>query len=57
MQDYRVYYLDRDGRIDRFEAIIADDDDTAMRRATEAAQTRPYELWCRGRLVAKSPNR
>lgn len=54
MTDYKLYYLDGDGRIGRAHLVRADSDDDAL---VQARKLRPpahrCELWLKNRLVAK----
>jgi len=55
MLDYRLYFLDGGGRIDRVQPFTATGDDDARAHAEVWAKKSPYELWCGPRMVAKSP--
>lgn len=54
MAYYRLYFLNRDGHIQRVEDFEAPDDRAAI--ATAAREpVRPIELWCAGRRVEQWP--
>lgn len=53
---YRLYLLSEVGdHFVAFEEIEAPDDVEAVRLATEKADGRPHELWCRKRKVHAHP--
>jgi hypothetical protein len=51
--NYRLYRLDRSGRIDAAEWIEADHDEDAKSKAQALFCAEGYELWDRQRLVAR----
>lgn len=51
MPAYRIYRLDRAGKIESAEWIAADDDEQAMELARQKGL--PCEVWERGRLVGR----
>lgn len=54
MAYYRLYFMDpRSGHISAFEAIEAEDDETAVRLAEAHLGWQPLELWCQGRKVRR----
>lgn len=53
MRDYRIYYLDVNGRIVRREAIRSDTDEHALARLDPPRQNAAVELWELGRLVKR----
>lgn len=55
MSDYRVYTLDRQGRILSAEWIAADSDAKAIDLVTNRDGTAACEIWLRERLVASLP--
>jgi hypothetical protein len=53
VRDYRVYYLDEDGRVVRREALRCESDEQAL-AVLEAPRPEPVvELWDLGRLVKR----
>ena len=54
MRDYRIYYLDRTGRITRREPLRAENDERAIALLEDARQEHAIELWEQGRLVLKT---
>ena len=53
MRDYRVYYLDANGRIFRRESIRCPNDDHALARLDPPRPKDTVELWELGRLVKR----
>lgn len=54
MRDYRIYYVDRGGRITRREALRAENDERAIARLDHRREEPGVELWEQGRLVLKT---
>lgn len=52
MQDYRVYRLNRDGRIIRGEYVAATDDESAIRMVRDLAPVSDCEIWLGNRKIA-----
>lgn len=56
MIEYRVYQLDRDGRIEGpAEILHAEDDDAALIKAQRYLKDRALEIWADDRRVAFIP--
>ena len=55
MYDYRLYLLDRQGKIVSAEWVAADSDEEALSRARARDQDERWELWHRDRFVARAP--
>lgn len=53
MPSYRLYRLDRAGKIITAEWVEADDDASAEQHARDSGVPETLELWDRTRLVAK----
>lgn len=53
MRDYRVYYLDANGRVFRREAIRCASDELALARLDPPRSSGAVELWELGRLVKR----
>jgi len=53
MSEYRLYYLDRDGHIQRAVELECAGDEQAIRFAREHLDQQGLELWQRDRVVAK----
>ena len=53
MRDYRVYYLDANGRVARREALRCASDEHALARLDPPRQNAVVELWELGRLVKR----
>ena len=53
MVGYRLYFLDREGRIQAARELDCDGDDLAIARAEQEADGRPMELWQRARVVKR----
>jgi hypothetical protein len=53
MRIYRLYSLDQSGHIFQAQELAARDDSDACAQANEVTRNR-WELWDRGRLVARS---
>lgn len=54
MVGYRVYIMDWQGiHIEDVDAIMADDDTDAVRKACRRFDRRPWELWQGGRMIRK----
>ena len=51
--EYRLYLLDRSGRIYHSDDFVSENDETAMAYAQELSQGRPAELWQYARVVGK----
>ncbi|HEX4180100.1 MAG TPA: hypothetical protein VHY32_04870 [Caulobacteraceae bacterium] len=54
--DYRLYFLDRAGRIQRFEAYSRDTDEAAVLLTKAKICDQPIELWQQDRFIAKFPS-
>jgi hypothetical protein len=55
LQDYRLYFLARSGRIERGRQLSCEDDADAVRQAWSHANGSAMELWQGGRLVKSFP--
>jgi hypothetical protein len=55
LQDYRLYFLARTGRIERGRELACEDDAEAIRQAAAYAVGEAVELWQAGRLVKSFP--
>ena len=53
VRDYRVYYLDANGRVVRREALRSANDEHALARLDPPRQNAVVELWELGRLVKR----
>lgn len=53
MHTYRIYHLDRDGRIVVRRTFRAPGDEAALEQLSQAADGRAVELWNGGRLVRR----
>jgi hypothetical protein len=53
MREYRLYFLDRDGHIQRALELECAGDEQAIRFARERLDSQGLELWQRDRVVAK----
>lgn len=53
---YRLYRLDRAGKIEGADWIEAEGDENAVRQAEDRAGSGRFELWERERLVSRSGN-
>ena len=53
MVQYRLYFLDGVGRIERSHEFEAEDDATAMKIAQSWREGRAMELWSRNRKVKR----
>lgn len=54
MPDYRLYFLDAEGRIrSRVDLTDLEDDESAIREAEALRQARAAELWERGLIVKR----
>jgi hypothetical protein len=54
MPEYRIYKIDRDGRISSPPDVEeCSDDHEAIAKAEQRASTQPREVWLNERLVAK----
>ncbi len=51
MAEYRLYLLDRGGRIMRAVAFTCEDDEAAVQMAESHCAGQPAELWQLGRFV------
>jgi len=51
MQQYRLYFFDGSGHIEKSHEFEADDDLKAIRISVGWREGRPMELWQRGRRV------
>lgn len=54
MPSYRLYRLDRAGKIVSADWLQANADDEALRQACEQMDGTPFELWDRNRLIRSS---
>ena len=55
MSEYKLYCLDRNGRITRRLDLEASDDDRALEAARDLQPHTDRELWCGARKVAFLP--
>jgi len=55
LQDYRLYFLARTGRIERGRELACEDDAEAIKQAATYAVGVAMELWQAGRLVKSFP--
>jgi hypothetical protein len=53
MAEYRVYAIGGDGHIVKSMPLICDDDNQAVREATEFREGHTLEIWSGERLVAR----
>jgi hypothetical protein len=53
LRDYRVYYLDANGRVFRRESIRCANDELALARLDRPRANAAVELWELGRLVKR----
>ena len=53
MRDYRVYYLDANGRVFRRETVRCESDERALVRLEPPGRDGAVELWEFGRLVRR----
>lgn len=53
MREYRLYFLDGGGHIQRVEIASADDDGGVMRTAREHPDGAGIEVWDEGRFVGE----
>lgn len=56
MVDYRLYILDRNGRIQTADWIVADNDEEAVELSRKDPRCACCELWKNRRLIAKFSN-
>lgn len=57
MRDYRVYYLDANGRVLRREVLRAENDARAIALVSQPHTEAAVELWDLGRLVKRIDGR
>lgn len=57
MRDYRVYYLDENGRVLRREALRCNSDEQAIALLDQPRPEPVVELWDLGRLVKRLDGR
>jgi len=53
MLEYRLYLLDRDGRVSRGEAFVSENDESAMIHARQISDGHTAEVWQYARVVGK----
>jgi hypothetical protein len=57
VRDYRVYYLDENGRVLRREVLRSENDERAMAMIEKPRAEAAVELWDLGRLVKRFDGR
>ncbi|HEX6860050.1 MAG TPA: hypothetical protein VF138_07625 [Caulobacteraceae bacterium] len=57
MRDYRVYYLDENGKVVRREVLRCENDDRAIALLDQPRPEPVVELWDLGRLVTRMDGR
>jgi hypothetical protein len=55
MPDYRLYFVNGQGRFERVSELVADHDRVAIDGASMRRSTVAMELWCGARKVAEWP--
>ncbi len=53
MADYRVYFIDSNGRFCAVEVVQADTDEAAITQAETLREGKPVEVWSAARSVAR----
>jgi hypothetical protein len=56
LRDYRVYYLDANGRVLRREALLSESDERAIALLEQSRSHPVIELWELGRFVKRIVN-
>jgi hypothetical protein len=51
MEEYRAYFIGRDGHFNGFEPLICADDEAAIERAKRLVNKHGVEIWSGPRLV------
>jgi hypothetical protein len=53
VQEYRAYFVGRDGHFNGFEPIVCADDSAAIEKARRLVNRHGIELWSGARLVVR----
>jgi hypothetical protein len=51
MEEYRAYFVGRDGHFNGFEPFVCADDEAAIEKAKRLINKHGIEIWCGARLV------
>jgi hypothetical protein len=51
MRDYRLYFLDGEGRVEKAHEFLAETDSEAIKTAEAWREGRPMELWNHARKI------